>query len=143
MFKSALEIIKADGVKRGAIGFKQDAAKENGISFATHLAKDGRYHFVVFRIGREIARKAGLRVGDTALFGLDVEKGMGQIYASKDGWKLVTSNPRSDNPALILRATWKKGYPSIGESALCSNALISNRTITFKFPKGTSFGGVG
>ena len=64
MFKSALDILKVKSVKtirKGAGGFNPaSAAIDNSLVFDT----TGKKPFIYFRIGRELARKAGLSLDD-------------------------------------------------------------------------------
>lgn len=138
MFKSALDLIKQGSAKRGAGGFRADPSRENGLFFATHAS--GKMPFVFFRIGRELARKAGLAIGDTVIFEWDEGTGKGRISSNPKGWKLVSGNTKSDEPPLILRVTWRKGYPSIAEPAMCSDVIAKARSITFTYPEGVSYG---
>ena len=140
MFKSALDVIKGSSAKRGAGGFKADPARENGLFFATHTT--GKLPFVFFRIGRELARKAGLALGDTVLFEWDEATGKGRIQPNLNGWKLVSGNTKSEDPPLILRVTWRESYPSIGEPGMCGEVIARSKCITFTYPKGTSYAGL-
>ena len=143
MFKSALDIIKQSSIKKGVGGFKASSESDNGLFFATHAVKTpGKYPFIFFRIGRELARKAGLAPGDTVLFGIDDETGIAKIYADKHGWKLVSGNTKSDNPPLILRVTWREGFPSIADPAMCKDVIARSRSISFRFPDKTSYNGL-
>lgn len=140
MFKSALDILKVKSVKtirKGAGGFNPaSAAIDNSLVFDT----TGKKPFIYFRIGRELARKAGLSLDDRVLFGIDEEKGIARLYADPLGWKLVSGNVKSDDPPLVLRATWQPGFPSIASATRCEDVIAKTRSIIFKFPKGTSFG---
>ena len=140
MFKSALDILKVKSVKtirKGAGGFNPaSAAIDNSLVFDT----TGKKPFIYFRIGRELARKAGLSLDDRVLFGIDRENGLAKLYADPLGWKLVSGNVKSDDPPLVLRATWQPGFPSIASATKCEDVIARTRSIIFKFPEGTSFG---
>lgn len=143
MFRSALDIIKKSSVKPGLGGGRATTESDNGLFFATHgAAAHGKYPFIFFRIGRELAKKAGLALGDSVMFGIDDATGIAKIYADKNGWKLVSGNSKSDNPPLVLRVTWREGFPSIAEPAMCTDVIARARSISFKYPKATSFDGL-
>lgn len=143
MFRSALDIIKKASVKPGLGGGRATTESDNGLFFATHgAAAHGKYPFIFYRIGRELAKKAGLALGDSVMFGIDDATGIAKIYADKNGWKLVSGNSKSDNPPLVLRVTWREGFPSIDEPAMCTDVIARARSISFKYPKATSFDGL-
>ena len=99
---SAKELVK-QVPKRG--GFQPDVERNNGIHFSTPENKKLGAHYVFLRIGQELARKAGLAAGDDVNLEWDDETGEGWIspLPAGEGWKLVSGNPRSDTPSLVLR----------------------------------------
>lgn len=140
---SAKELVK-QVPKRG--GFQPDIERNNGIHFSTPKNKKLGAHYIFLRIGQDLARKAGLAAGDDVNLEWDDETGEGWIspLPAGEGWKLVSGNPRSETPSLVLRMTWReskdKPMPSITEGDLCKVKTARSRAISFDWPEGTVFG---
>ena len=139
-FISALDVLKEQSP--AMTGFQVNPENDNNILFSTPLGPDKKRYFNNFRIGREVATKAGFSDDDVVVLRWNVEHRVGLIEAvaaEKGGWKLAKGS-KSEKPPLVLRFTWHKKYPSTAKTVLCKVIKIAPRYIQFKFPENTSFG---
>lgn len=132
-----MTLLKDQGVKRG---FQADPEREGSLEFGVSsiAGKD----FIIFRIGRVVAQRAGLKVKDRVMLDID-RSGAGYSGALKPnpkGWSLQSADPKSENPALILRITWRDKWPYLDKLTACSDVIAKNHSLTFLFPEGTTLG---
>ena len=137
MLKSALDILEEAG--KVAV-----SGNEYSIMFSTILNKSNGARYSHWRIGRKLAEKAGIALGDGVMFYADKNTRQGMLkvvpYVKGKAWKLQTGDIKlGEKPPLVLRITWREGFPSISGKALCTDVVAGNREIKFKYPKGTSF----
>ena len=139
-FVSAIDVLRE---KTPAMtGFQTNPENDNNILFSTPLGPDKKRYFNNFRIGREIAAKAGFSEDDAVVLKWDKENFIGLIEAvpsEAGGWKL-SKGSKSERPPLVLRFTWHEKFPSTAKTVLCKVTKTGPRSIQFKFPDNTSFG---
>lgn len=139
-FVSAIDVLREKAT--AMTGFQTNPENDNNILFSTPLGPDKKRYFLNFRIGREVAAKAGFSEDDTVVLRWDKENFIGLIEAvptEAGGWKL-SKGSKSDKPPLVLRFTWHEKFPSTAKTVLCKVTKMGSRSIQFKFPDNTSFG---
>lgn len=134
MKRSAIEVLRAKTRTGGS---------PNHIMFSNPSASKGKTHYIYLRIGRNIARKAGLRPGDQLKLEFDDETMDGWLIPSPEGNVLINGDQKihaEDYPPLIFKMTWAEELPSIAVKTAVKDVIItSSQHLKFKFPPGTSF----
>ncbi len=120
----------------------RDPENHSGVRFSIVTIRGKEY--CKFRIGKDIAKKMGLRPKDRMNLGFAADSGMGVLQRVKipDGWSLGSGDTAEpDFPPLVLVFTWYRRLPRVEESSLCEDARIDKSLdgIVFKFPELTIF----
>ena len=113
--------------------------------FASMLRSEcNRHRETIDSMNKQLVHCAGIALGDGVMFYADKNTRQGMLkvvpYVKGKAWKLQTGDIKlGEKPPLVLRITWREGFPSISGKALCTDVVAGNREIKFKYPKGTSF----
>lgn len=104
------------------------------------VAQSGKTKYLFIRVGREIAKKVGLRPGDMVDLTWNPETREGWIEPAPIGRKLITGDEKVDTPPVIFKQTWSPKLPFIAEKMAMENVtLCGSHGIKFTFPKETVF----
>src|SRR5687768_6538633 len=97
--------------------------------------------YIYFRIGKNVARSAGLRRGDKVVILWDDNTARCRIEPRADGWALQSGNMKAEEPPLTLRVTRKLDdmYPRLEKIGKCREVKAVGNTLEFLFPLGTVF----
>lgn len=120
-------------------GGSQDASREGTLEF--HVMTVSGKEYMHFRIGRKVAERAGLRVGDKIVFAYDPSHKtlQGEIKPDPRGWALQAVG-KTDNPPLWVRITYQDERPYLSKAGVCTDVIAKGQELTFNFPDGTTFG---
>lgn len=131
-----MKIVSKESVK-GVISTQERAGN---LEFCTTVINGTEY--VYFRVGRNVAERAGLKIGDKVELAWDDEEKKGRISPSPKGWALQSGNIKAENPPLVLRVTRKEAdWPRLEKIAKCRNVKLAANSLEFNFPEGTVFEG--
>ena len=107
MFLSAKEIQRRSVARPTS---RPSAGAESSITFATSTVKvKGRApaKYFTLNIGGNIAKEAGIKIGDFVNLQFNPQDGMGLLTADPEGWKLSGAQANSQGlQTLRLRFTW-------------------------------------
>jgi hypothetical protein len=128
-------IFKDSAVERG---FKSDPKRDASLEFS--VSETAGIEYMYFRIGRTIAQRAGLRPKDRVALAYDEKTKLGVLKPHPKGWVLQSGDPKSDNPPLVLRVTWRDDWPYLDKVGVCKDVVARDQVLEFYFPEGTTFG---
>lgn len=131
-----MKIVTKETVK-GAVSENDRAGN---LEFCSTLIND--QEFIYFRIGKNVAKAAGLRRGDKVVFGWEESNGFGRIEPRADGWALQSGNLKADDPPLVLRVTRKReDMPLLEKIDKCTKVKVVGNSLEFYYPEGTKYKG--